>query len=167
MTNHETNPTTATEDKIQLHIFSREETLQEKIEVDFYDAMRRLFDAPIIFLTGVAMVPMAFAQWLGSENKKQTSTNNFGVSPLTVFGGIVFLILFFYFSIGKNFVPEGKILFRHYMQEQGIVDPELQQLLEKGCIDDGGTVVDSTHRGGYRYTILPGGNQCSYPPSGQ
>lgn len=48
-----------------------------------------------------------------------------------------------------------------------LVDPQIQQLLEKGCIDDGGTVVDSTHRGGYRYTILPGGNKCSYPPSGQ
>ncbi len=44
--------------------------------------------------------------------------------------------------------------------------PETKQLLEKVCAD-GGTVVDSTHRGGYRYTILPGGNKCSYPPSGQ
>ncbi len=130
--------------------------LQEEIQKDFYDAMRRIFDAPIIFLTGVAMIPGAFASWLGSENKKETNTKNVRISPFTFFG--VFLV-----ASLVLFQAEAKTVLRYFLFQKGIlVNPKTQLFLEKGCIADRGVVIPS-HEEGVLETPLPGGNKCSHP----
>ena len=127
-----------------------DKTLKVKIYVDFYDAMRRLFDAPIIFLTGFAMIPGAFASWLG----KDTSTKNVGISPFTFFGGLLVASLIL-------FQAEAKITLRYFLFQKGVlVNPQTQRLLEDGCRASGGIVIPSGQPAPESTTITLLANKC-------
>ena len=88
------------------------------------------------------------------------ANNEFRVGFLTILAGLfaLFLVLF---------RAEGKIFIRYVMFQKGVLaNPQIQLFLEKGCIADGGRVTP-LGQPGVNAIPLPGGNKCSYPPSGQ